>query len=245
MSETALAERWEREPALSASAARRWSSYARVTALGWVTILAVLVGTGLLLTGPLADSALVRWDERVPVQWERGRDAASSAWSHSGSTIGDTLTVIGIAVAVGIVLLLMRRWASVLLLATAMLSEVSVFVATTLLVARDRPEVAQMDVSPPTSSFPSGHTAAATALALSVALIVAWNVRSTALKVTVWSLALLIGPAVAVARVYRGMHHPTDVAMGLLMGAACVLLAWLAVSAWASEPDPRPTEENA
>ena len=245
MSETALAERWEREPALSATAARRWSSYARVTALGWVTILAVLAGTGLLLTGPLADSALVRWDERLPVQWERGRDAASSAWSHSGSTVGDTLTVIGIAVAVGIVLLVMKRWASVLLLATAMLAEVSVFVATTLLVERDRPDVAQMDVSPPTSSFPSGHTAAATALALSLALIVAWNVRSTALKVTAWSLALLIGPAVAVARVYRGMHHPTDVAMGLLMGAACVLLAWAAVSAWASEPDPRPTEENA
>jgi undecaprenyl-diphosphatase len=245
MSETALAERWEREPALSATAARRWSSYARVTALGWVTILAVLAGTGLLLTGPLADSAVVRWDERLPVQWERGRDAASSAWSHSGSTVGDTLTVIGIAVAVGIVLLVMKRWASVLLLATAMLAEVSVFVATTLLVQRDRPDVAQMDVSPPTSSFPSGHTAAATALALSLALIVAWNVRSTALKVTVWSLALLTGPAVAVARVYRGMHHPTDVAMGLLMGAACVLLAWAAVSAWASEPDPRPTEENA
>jgi membrane-associated phospholipid phosphatase len=245
MSETALAERWEREPALSATAARRWSSYARVTALGWVTILAFLAGIGLLLTGPLADSALVRWDERLPVQWERGRDAASSAWSHSGSTIGDTLTVIGIAVALGIVLLVLKRWASVLLLATAMLAEVSIFVATTLLVERDRPDVAQMDVSPPTSSFPSGHTAAATALALSLAFIVAWNVRNTAVKVTVWSLALLIGPAVAVARVYRGMHHPTDVAMGLLMGAACVLLAWLAVSAWASEPETRPTEENA
>jgi membrane-associated phospholipid phosphatase len=148
-------------------------------------------------------------------------------------------------VALGIILLVLKRWASVLLLATAMLAEVSIFVATTLLVERDRPDVAQMDVSPPTSSFPSGHTAAATALALSLAFIVAWNVRNTAVKVTVWSLALLIGPAVAVARVYRGMHHPTDVTMGLLMGAACVLLAWLAVSAWASEPDPRPAEENA
>lgn len=245
MWDAALVERWEREPALSATAARRWSSYGRVTALGWVTILAVLAGTGLLLTGPLADSALVRWDERLPVQWERGRDAASSAWSHSGSTIGDTLTVIGIAVAVGVVLLVMKRLASVLLLATAMLAEVSIFVATTLLVERDRPDVAQMDASPPTSSFPSGHTAAATALALSLALIITWNVRSTAVKVTAWSLALMIGPAVGVARVYRGMHHPTDVAMGLLMGAACLLLAWLAVGAWTGEPDTRSTEENA
>ena len=240
MSETALVERWEGEPALSATAARRWKSFARVTALGWVTILAVLAGTGLLLTGPLANSALVRWDERLPEQWARGRDAVSSAWSHSGSTMGDTLTVIGIAVAVGVVLLLMKRWGSVLLLATAMLTEVSIFVATTLLVERDRPDVAQMDVSPPTSSFPSGHTAAATALALSLALVISWNVRSTAVKVAAWSLALLIGPAVAIARVYRGMHHPTDVVMGLLMGAACVLLAWLAVRAWA-----QPSEEDA
>lgn len=247
MSDTALAERWEREPALSASAARRWSAYARVTVMGWLTLVAVVAGTGLLLTGPLADSALLRWDERLPVQWERARDATSTTWSHIGSMAGDTLTVVGIAVAVGIGLLILRRWASVLLLATAMLTEVTVFVTTTLLVERDRPDVVQMDVSPPTSSFPSGHTAAATALALSLALIVTWHVSSTAVKTAAWSLAVLVGPTVAVARVYRGMHHPTDVAVGLLLGAACVLLAWLAVQAWATDPDleTHPTQETA
>lgn len=239
MWDAALVERWEREPALSASAARRWFSYARVTLLGWVTLLAVLAGTGLLLTGPMADSALLRWDERLPVQWARSRDAATSAWSQSGSTAGDTLTVVGIAIAVGIGLLIIRRWASVLLLATAMLAEVSIFMATTAVVSRDRPDVVQMDVSPPTSSFPSGHTAAATALALSLALVVAWNVRSTALRVAAWSLALLVGPIVGVSRVYRGMHHPTDVVMGLVLGASCVLVAWLAVKAWAG-PDSAP-----
>lgn len=244
MSESALAERWEREPALSASAARRWSAYSRVTVMGWLTIVAVLAGTGLMLTGPLADSALLRWDERIPVQWENGRTPATSSWSHVGSTMGDTLTVVAIAVTVGVVLLTFRRWASVLVLATALLTEVSTFVAATLLVERDRPDVVQMDVSPPTSSFPSGHTAAATALALTLALIVTWHVSSTAVRTAVWSLAVLVGPTVAVSRVYRGMHHPTDVLVGLLLGAACVLVAWLAVKTWANEPG-TDVEENA
>jgi hypothetical protein len=34
------------------------------------------------------------------------------------------------------------------------------------------------------------------------------------------------------SRIYRGMHHPLDVAMGLLLGVGCMVVAAVAVRAW-------------
>ena len=44
-----------------------------------------------------------------------------------------------------------------------------------------------------------------------------------------WGLTvgcILVPFAVATARLYRGMHHPTDVVVGLLNGVVCAVLAW-------------------
>lgn len=235
------------EPELSEKSQQRWGPFAVSVVSGWLLLLAVTAGLGALLTGPMDDSDLLRWDRSYPVDLEQARTSAGETWSRIGSGMGDTVVVVGIALAIGIALLVARRWASVVLLATAMLTEVTVFVATTVLIPRDRPDVEQLDVSPPTSSFPSGHTAAATALALSIAVLVGWNTRSTALRWFAWSVAVLIGPVVAYSRVYRGMHHPTDVVIGLLLGIGCVVLAFLAVRSWvgsesAEAPSPSLTE---
>ncbi len=225
------------EPEVSQRAEWRWAPFSATVLGGWLLLLGFVAGLGALLTGPLADSDLLQWDRQHPVDLEQVRTATGETWSRIGSGMGDTLTVIGIAIAVGVVLLIARRWTSVVLLATALLVEVTVFVSTTMLIARDRPEVEQLDVSPPTSSFPSGHTAAATTLALSLAVLVGWNTRSTPLRWFAWTVAVLVGPVVAYSRVYRGMHHPTDVMVGFALGIACVAVAFLAVRTWLG---PRP-----
>ncbi|MCZ3386052.1 MAG: phosphatase PAP2 family protein [Actinomycetia bacterium] len=232
MPHTLLGADHDVEPQRSQEAERRWGPFALKVLVGWLLLLGGVTALGALVTGPMADSGFIQWDQQYPVDLENARTAAGESWSHVGSVMGDTLTVVGVAVVVGIMLLIARRWASVLLLATALLVEVSVFVASTLIVPRDRPDVQQLDVSPPTSSFPSGHTAAATALVLSLALLVSWNIRSAPLRWLAWALAVFVGPIVAFARVYRGMHHPTDVVVGLALGIGCVVVAALAVRSW-------------
>lgn len=64
-------------------------------------------------------------------------------------------------------------------------------------------------------SFPSGHTAAAFVMAILLALYY------PALAAPALAFALLVG----VSRVLLGVHYPTDIAAGSLLGTACALLA--------------------
>jgi undecaprenyl-diphosphatase len=47
----------------------------------------------------------------------------------------------------------------------------------------------------------------------------------------VWIVALAIPPLVALARMYRGMHHLSDTLAGMLMGTGALLIALLAARA--------------
>ena len=70
-----------------------------------------------------------------------------------------------------------------------------------------------------------GIIGASTALYLSFALL-AQRIRPPALRRTVTTLCLLIPLLVAWARLYRGMHHLSDILVGAANGVACALLAW-------------------
>jgi len=199
---------------------------------GWLVLTAAMVGLGLLVTGAYADSSLIAWDERVPKVWEEARTAQWNGWTELSTALSDTIVVIAVASAVGSLLLLTQRRASALLLATALALELLSFVTTTFFVARDRPDVKLLDASPPTSSFPSGHTAAAVALYVTLAIIVMWNTNSRLLRVLGWLLPVIAVPVVATSRLYRGMHHPTDLLAGFVLGGCCVLVAYLAVKVW-------------
>ena len=89
------------------------------------------------------------------------------------------------------------------------------------LVGRPRPylagtvEARTVEAAPPTSySFPSGHAATAVAGALAGARIV------PAAAPVLWGLATLV----ALSRIYVGVHYPSDVAAGALLGVLCAYL---------------------
>jgi membrane-associated phospholipid phosphatase len=116
------------------------------------------------------------------------------------------------------------RWRESLVVIYAVVGETCIFVATTLFIDRPRPRVPHLDAAPPTSSFPSGHTAAAVCFYGSVAAIILWHSRHRCINVVAVIVCAAVPVMIAGSRVYRGMHYPTDVLVGVLLGAI-----WLAV----------------
>lgn len=68
------------------------------------------------------------------------------------------------------------------------------------------------------NSFPSGHTCAAFAAGLSWARALPWKWGKAAAVV----LAVLMG----LSRLYVGVHYPSDVLVGALIGSLCAWVIW-------------------
>jgi len=199
--------------------------------VGLVIMSVVIVGLGLLLTHFLVHGPVGRWDEQVEDWFVTQRTSSWNAITSVGTTIGSTLTVLAVAIVTVAVLALRKLWREIGLIVIALFVEVSTFLITTIIVNRPRPTVPQLDPSPPTSSFPSGHTAAAIALWISLAIVITMHVRNRFVRLVVWIVAVGLPVFVSFSRLYRGMHHPTDVAGSLILGTGAVVTALLAVRA--------------
>lgn len=202
-------------------------AWATATLLGWVVMTSALIALGLLLVAELLPEGVGAWDRSIATWFVAQRTEALNSATATGSMLGSTFVVVGIAVVVGIVLAFGRHWLSIGFLAAALLIEVGSFLAATFVVSRSRPAVRQLDVSPPTSSFPSGHTAAALVLYMSVAIIVWTLTDSRFLRALFWVLAVLLPIVVALSRLYRGMHHATDVLASVVLAAGAISCAIL------------------
>lgn len=199
-----------------------------VTFVGYVVLSVIMGGLGLLLTKVFLPGPIGRWDNGVNRWFLLRRTAFWNTWTDVGSVLAGTGTIVGIAGIAVVILLIRRHWREITLLVTGLLAEISVFLTTTLIVPRARPSVPKLDAVPATSSFPSGHVAAAIVLYVGLAIVISARIRSVFARALVWVIALLLPVDVAFSRMYRGMHHPTDVMASLILGPGCLLLAVLA-----------------
>jgi membrane-associated phospholipid phosphatase len=185
-------------------------------------LLALMIGLGLLITKVWEHSWPFTAEDGINREFAGDRDGFFNGVTWFFSTVASTPVIIAVTAVVAIILrLTLHRWREPLFLCAAVSAQAIVFFFATLAIDRQRPRVQHMDESPPTSSFPSGHTSAAFALYVGLAVVLAMLTHRTWLKVLCWFL-ILVPVSVALSRLYRGMHHPSDVTASFINGAICL-----------------------
>ena len=188
-------------------------------------LVAVMVGLGHLVTEMLPSTAIGKWDAEVPRRLVEYRQQEGVSESKLITSLSETPTIVALtALAAAVFRWKFGRWRESLVVIYAVVGETGIFMATTLLIDRPRPNVPKLDAAPPTSSFPSGHTAAAVCFYGAIAAIIIWHTRHRWIKVVAVVVCAAVPLTIGGSRVYRGMHYPTDVLVGGLLGAI-----WLTV----------------
>lgn len=122
-----------------------------------------------------------------------------------------------------------RRCESIGLLVAIVTSSAAVGIARRVF-ARARPEVEWALGRAPGSSFPSGHAASAVVYFGMLAYLTWKLTRRWPPTLAAAALALFVSLGAGYSRIYLGVHYPSDVAAGYLVGAI-----WLATGILTSE----------
>lgn len=200
-----------------------WRDVAVRAILPAIVLGAVIVGAGYLITGPLDN---LPGEHKINVWFVDQRNATLNQVTNVISQIGNTPIAVSICIVMMLILLWRtRQWWFALIPGLAMGLQALIFLSSSLIVGRERPDVDHLDSSPPTTSYPSGHTGASTALYISLALV-AQRIQNRAVRVVVTILLVLCPFVMGTARLYRGMHSPSDVIAALFNGIVCAFIAW-------------------
>jgi undecaprenyl-diphosphatase len=186
------------------------------------------------LAGAVGDGDAHAFDERLlmffrvagdpsdPIGGVAIEEAVRDLTALGGVLLTTLVTVIAVAYFV-----IDRRPRAGLFVAGAVISGVGVVFLLKGGFDRPRPDLVAHQMEALSASFPSGHAATSALVYLTIAALVARGLWRRAHKVFVLSLAIFVVVGVGLSRVYLGVHWPTDVLAGWVVGAAWATACWL------------------
>jgi len=194
---------------------------ARVTLVG---LLALVVAALTVTFG-----ALVALDTTVRDWLIERRSPALTAVLTGFTTVGSSAVLVSLAFGITVWLAVTRRRGEALLVAGTTAGALLLGPLLKNIVERARPGGGHL-VLVNSWAYPSGHSLTSTAVIGVLAVLMSRSFRARAARAAVGLGAVVLIVGVGVSRVYLGVHWPTDVLAGWLVGAL-----WLAVCLWAYE----------
>jgi len=199
-------------------------------------LLALLVVHVLLPAGGLG---LEGTDESVNDTLAQHRTGTLTALAEVGTQVGGAPVLPILVGIVALVCAFMRRWLIAAFAVFVLAVESATYRVTSIAVPRDRPSVHRLEGLEVDASYPSGHTAASVAVYAGLVLLLTTRFTSSLKKALAWTGAILLVTYVALSRMYEGMHHPLDVAGGVLVGIGAILVLLFACRAAGSAAERR------
>jgi undecaprenyl-diphosphatase len=199
---------------------------------GFVVLGLISIALGLLVTDVLLHTGgLARTDESAVKSLVAERTPFLTDASEVGSTLGGAPLLPILVGVIGLVCAILRKWRIAAFAVFVLVVESATYRVTSLAVPRERPDVKRLEDLAVDASFPSGHAAAAIAVYAGLVLLLTSRFPTRGLRFFAWAVAIVIPVFVGLARMYRGMHHPLDLAGGLVIGIGALLVLLFACRA--------------
>jgi undecaprenyl-diphosphatase len=199
--------------------------FAAALVCGYLALVAASLLLALFVTDVLLDVGGVgSFDESAIVSIVADRTPFLTDASSVGSAVGGAPVLPILVAIIALVCAFLRRWRIAAFAVFVLVVESATYRVTSLVVPRDRPDVQRLEDLPADASFPSGHTAASIAVYAGLVLLLTSAIPNRRLRIAAWVAAVVLPLFVAFSRMYRGMHHPLDVAGGALVGIGAVLV---------------------
>ncbi len=206
--------------------------FAAALVCGYVALVAASLLLALFVTDVLLNvGGLGSFDESAIVSIVADRTPFLTDASSVGSAVGGAPVLPILVGIIAIVCAFLRRWRIAAFAVFVLVVESATYRVTSLVVPRDRPHVQRLEDLPANASYPSGHTAASIAVYAGLVLLLTSAIPNRKLRIAAWVAAVVLPLIVAFSRMYRGMHHPLDVAGGALVGIGAVLVLLFACRA--------------
>jgi len=151
------------------------------------------------------------------------RSSTATYVMHRLSDLAGENSVIIIVGASALVFLVFRHIVDALAVIASAAGMLLLYEVVVRWVGRPRPPVSHLE-NPGGWSFPSGHVANSTAVYVAIVLAVSVSARLPWLHPPLILVAAVLIAGIAASRVYLGLHYPTDVAAGFLLGVCWALV---------------------
>lgn len=207
------------------------TAFGSLRGLRWVSAVSAGLGVAILLGLFFGWPHLKELDEGLLAVIQGARSTTFDRVMVIVTRAGDFHTQLWAAVLLCLLLLVARQWRAALFAILTLLGTALANGALKATFARVRPEVLMEPLS--SYSFPSGHSSAAFAFFLTLGVL-AGRGQPPRLRLAWLVLASLPATAIALSRVYLGVHWTTDVTAGALL-AASICAASLTLVQWRSQ----------
>jgi undecaprenyl-diphosphatase len=162
-----------------------------------------------------ADSSL-----SIGPRWFRSLMLSMTAWGNIASLAVLTVIIAGY-------LLVVRKAATAAFLVSAVAGGELVSGLLKAMFNRSRPDVVAHLVEVQTTSFPSGHAMNSAVVFLTLGALLSRVHSQQRVRAYILTVAILLTLTIGFSRVYLGVHWPSDVLAGWMVGGVWATLCWM------------------